>query len=279
MSELNISFEIFPPHLVDADDALVRDAGILQGYDPAFISVTYGAGGSKRDRSERIVDKLLDRNHPNLAAHLTAAGHSRESVCELLSGWWDKGLRHIVAIRGDAAGDDDIACAAELTEIIRDVADFEVSVSAYPERHPKSVSWDAELDHLKRKFEAGATRAITQYFFDPDLFLRYRDRVAAAGITAPIVPGILPVRSIEQVKRFSKACGASVPQWLEDRFTGLDQCPDAVTPVAVATIVELVSNLRREGVEDFHLYTLNRVPEAVAVCHSLGITPNRKEAA
>ena len=280
MTTPKISFEFFPPHDAAGDGVLLSNIATLQAYEPAFVSITYGAGGSKQDRSERIVDKLLEQKSPNLAAHLTAAGHDRDSVRELVSGWWDKGLRRIVALRGDAAEDatdQPIACAAELVEILRDVAPFDVSVSAYPEMHPKSSSMEEELVHLKRKFDAGAARAITQYFFDPELFLRYRDKCAAAGIDQPLVPGILPVRSVAQITRFSKACGATVPDWIIERFSNLDHCPEAVVSIAVATIVELISALQREGVEDFHLYTLNRVPEAVAVCHSLGVTPKWKE--
>ena len=280
MTSPKISFEFYPPHDSAGDGVLIGNITTLQAYEPEYISMTYGAGGSKQDRSERVVEKLLSQGCSNLAAHLTAAGHDKEGIQKLVKGWWEKGLRRIVAVRGDAAeGRDPVACAAELTEIIREVAPYDISVSAYPECHPKSESEAAELAHLKRKFEAGAARAITQYFFEPDLFLRFRDKCAKAGIDQPLVPGILPVRSVAQITRFSKACGATVPQWVLDRFADLDHCPDAVTPVAVATMVELISALQREGVEEFHLYTLNRVPEAVAVCHSLGVTPNWKEAA
>ncbi len=290
MTAHGLSFELFPFRDPAREARFLEGVDQLQAYDPLFTSLTYGAGGSGRLDSERQVDLLQRRKIPRLAGHLTAAGNSRERIRLLAEGWWRGGMRHIIALRGDASAgqDDGYACAAELVAALRDVAPFEISVAAYPETHPKSVSAAAEMAHLKRKIENGASRVITQFFFDPDIFLRFRDRCLCSGITVPVVPGVLPVADITQVRRFSAACGATVPDWLEARYQRLGgdrpwdlqlDSPAAVFETAVTTAVELVEALQREGTAHIHLYTLNRFSLTEAICRALGLTPAERKVA
>jgi len=276
-----ISFEFFPPKDEAGEAKLWETLDRLAPYGPRFVSVTYGAGGSTRERTSRIVTRIKRESGLEPAAHLTCVGATRAEVDEVARGWWDAGIRHVVALRGDppagsggyAPHPGGYANAAELTAGLRRAGDFEISVGAYPESHPDSASPEADLDNLKRKLDAGATRAITQYFFDADTFLRFRDRCAAAGITTPIVPGILPVTNFRKVVEFSAACGATVPGWMAELFAGLDDDPETRQLVAASTASELCLALMAEGVEDFHFYTLNRPQLAAAICRRLGVRP------
>jgi methylenetetrahydrofolate reductase (NADPH) len=276
-----ISFEFFPPKDEAGEAKLWETLDRLAPYGPRFVSVTYGAGGSTRERTSRIVTRIKRESGLEPAAHLTCVGATRAEVDEVARGWWDAGIRHVVALRGDppagsggyAPHPGGYANAAELTAGLRRAGDFEISVGAYPESHPDSASPEADLDNLKRKLDAGATRAITQYFFDADTFLRFRDRCAAVGITMPIVPGILPVTNFRKVVEFSAACGATVPGWMAELFAGLDDDPETRQLVAASTASELCLALMAEGVEDFHFYTLNRPQLAAAICRRLGVRP------
>ena len=247
---------------------------------PRFVSVTYGAGGSTRERTHDTVVAIQRRLGLRPAAHLTCVGSSREEIAAIAQRYWQAGVRHIVALRGDAPEGEHYqphpggyANAAELVAGLKRVADFEISVAAHPEVHPEAVSPQADLDNLKRKMEAGATRAITQYFFDVEIFLRFRDRLAANGIDMPVIPGILPVTNYAQVKKFSARCGASVPRWLSDFFEDVDDDPETRKLVAAHVAGEQCRLLQAEGVQEFHFYTLNRPELARAICRLLGIKP------
>lgn len=283
----SISFEFFPPKDEAGEAKLWETLDRLAPYGPRFVSVTYGAGGSTRERTSRIVTRIKRETGLEPAAHLTCVGATRGEVDDVARGWWEAGIRHVVALRGDApAGSGGYsphaggyANAAELTAGLRRIGDFEISVGAYPESHPDSASPEADLDNLKRKLDAGATRAITQYFFDPATFLRFRDRCAAAGITAPIIPGVLPVTNFAKVVEFSAACGAAVPAWMAELFAGLDGDPETRQLVAATTASELCLALMAEAVADFHFYTLNRPQLAAAICRRLGVRPALEAAA
>ncbi|NQW12452.1 MAG: methylenetetrahydrofolate reductase [NAD(P)H] [Alphaproteobacteria bacterium] len=285
--EPRISFEFFPPKDAAGEEKLWDALTRLAPYAPSFVSVTYGAGGTTRERTSRIVTRIHSDTGIHPAAHLTCVGATREEVDATARGWWDAGIRHVVALRGDPPVDQGhytphpggYANAAELVAGLRRVADFEISVGAYPEVHPDSPSRAADLDNLKRKIDAGTTRAITQYFFEAETFLRFRDICADAGITAPIVPGILPVTNFKTVVRFSKACGTSVPTWMAELFDGLDDDPETRQLVAATTASELCLTLMKEGVGDFHFYTLNRPQLTAAICRRLGVRPGLEQAA
>ncbi len=275
----NISFEIFPPKSEKGETTLWQVLDRLAPLDPGYISVTYGAGGTSRDTSERIVRGLLEAGDLVPAAHLTCVAASREETDRLARQWWAMGVRRIVALRGDMPGmegpyrphNNGYLNAADLVGGLKRTADFHIAVAAYPEKHPDSPSVEADIDNLKQKFDNGADVAITQFFFDPDCFLRFRDRVAAAGISAPIVPGVLPISNFARARDFAGRCGASVPDWLEERFDGLDQDPPVRDMVATATAAEFCNALIDEGVDAFHIYTLNRAPLSVALCRALGV--------
>lgn len=281
MSALRLSFETFPPKHAEGHQKFLDMVSMFQNYNPVFQSMTYGAGASDRSRSEDLIPKGVDAiGGQYFVPHLAGGGQSKDRIKKLTESWNDLGVRHIVALRGDASSNEgDINCAIELVKTIKSVADFDVSVAGYPEKHPLSVSVDAELDHLKAKVDAGANRVITQFFFDPDVFLRYRDNCVKKGIDAEIIPGILPIGSLAQVSRFAAQCEATIPTKIIERFTGLDDQPEARAAVSVTTVVELIEQLQREGVEDFHLYTLNRIASTVAICHSLGIYPSQNKLA
>ena len=281
MTKLRLSFETFPPKSETAHDKYLEMLNVFQAYNPEFVSMTYGAGASDRSRSESLIVPATGViEATKFVPHLAGGGQKRRDIVELVSGWWALGIRHIVALRGDAGtGEGDIKCAADLVEIITSVAPFKVSVAGYPEIHPLSTSQDQELAHLKRKVEAGADTIITQFFFDPTDFLRYRDKCEEKGIKAKVIPGILPIGSLEQVSRFAGQCGATIPDLIRKRFAGLENHDEARLAVSVNTVVELVDHLQREGVEDFHLYTLNKTASTLAICHSLGIYPESKIAA
>lgn len=276
-----VSFEFFPPQDVKSEERLWQVIESLAPLKPAFLSVTYGAGGSTRERTDRIVRRIHSETSVPPAAHLTCVGASRADVDRLARSWWDFGIRQIVALRGDAPkGQGSYAPhpegyenAAALVSGLRQIADFDISVAAYPERHPDSPSVAADIDNLKRKIDNGANRAITQYFFDNDDFLRFRDRIAAAGIVAPLVPGILPVTNFARVVQFSQQCGATVPARLANLFDGLDNDPETRNLIAGTVAVEQCEGLQREGVEHFHFYTLNRAALTKAICWRLGVRP------
>ncbi len=282
-----VSFEIFPPKSEKAEVSLWQALEKLAPLDPAYVSVTYGAGGTSRDTSERIVRQLLNGSTLEPAAHLTCVAASREDTDRLAKDWWEMGVRRIVALRGDmpdmkgpyrphAQG---YLNAADLVGGLKRSADFHIAVAAYPEKHPDSPTVEDDIDNLKQKFDNGADMAITQFFFDPACFLRFRDRVAAAGIDAPIIPGVMPIGNFARACDFARRCGASVPVWLEERFDGLDEDPPVRDMVATATAAEFCHALMDEGVEAFHVYTLNRAPLSVALCRALGAHGSAAETA
>lgn len=277
--DISVSFEFFPPSSEQAGRQLREAAERLAMLGPAFISMTYGAGGSTQERSLTEVRRLIAECSRPVAAHLTCVGASREEVDQVAMDFWNAGVRHIVALRGDAGKPGDkfvphpqgYRNAIELVAGLRELAQFEISVAAYPEVHPDARNAADDLDNLKRKLDAGASRALTQFFFDPATFLRFRDRAAAAGIDAPIVPGVLPVGNFAQTRKFAKACGAQVPIWMEPVFDGLDDHPGARQFVATTISAEFCRRLYGGGVRDFHFYTLNRAELTEAVCHLLGL--------
>lgn len=284
-----ISFEFFPPKTAKMEEALWSAIGALVPLNPRFVSVTYGAGGSTRERTHATVERIARETSVPAAAHLTCVAATRDEVNGIAKAYWDAGVRHIVALRGDppTLGDrfephpQGYANAAELVKGLRDIAPFEISVAAYPEMHPDSVNIEADLDNLKAKFDAGATRAISQFFFSPEAFFRFQDRALAAGIDAEIVPGILPVSNVAQARKFAAACGASIPPWMDRLFEGLDDHPAARQLVAATVAAELCRRLYAGGVRHFHFYTLNRAELAFAICHMLGhrVKPNGMEQA
>jgi methylenetetrahydrofolate reductase (NADPH) len=280
--DLGVSFEFFPPKSDKMEEALWAAIDRLAPLGPRFVSVTYGAGGSTRERTHATVARLVRDTALKPAAHLTCVGASRAEVDAVVRGYRDAGVRHIVALRGDPAGGvgsryephpDGYASTAELVRGIRAIGDFEVSVSAYPEKHPESPDVPADIAILRRKVEAGASRAITQFFFDNDLFERYVERVRAAGIDVPIVPGIVPVVNFRQTASFAARAGASVPAWFARRFEGLDDDPATRQLVAAAVAAEQVLDLVDRGYRDFHFYTMNRADLVYAICHMLGLRP------
>lgn len=279
---VGVSFEFFPPNDAVAGrqlwDALQRLAPLA----PQFVSVTHGADGSSRSRTFEWVRHIRRETDLVVVPHLTCAGQSRADVLCLAQDYWREGIRHLVALRGDlAAGDSPAApeprnCAgfgfaADLVHGLKQTANFDITVAAYPEGHPETVSVDADIDNLKRKVAAGASRAITQFFFDADVFLRYRDRCRAAGIDVAIVPGILPITRFPQLLSFAGRCGATVPNWLCRRFDGLDNDADTRRLIAAHIAIEQVQLLRHHGVDEFHFYTLNQAELTLAICHALGV--------
>jgi len=286
-SDLQVSFEFFPPKTEKAAITLWDSIARLAPLRPRFVSVTYGAGGSTRERTHATVHRINGETSLTAAAHLTCVGASRDEVDSVAQAYWDAGIRHIVALRGDLPADatpyqphpDGYAFAADLVTGLTRIADFEISVAAYPETHPEAVSPAADLDNLRRKIDAGARRAISQFFFESEAFLRFRDRVHAHGIEMPIVPGILPVTNFAQVVRFSGVCGASVPGWLAHLFEGLDDDPETRKLVAATVAAEQCRRLQKEGISEFHFYTLNRADLAYAICHVLGLRPVAVETA
>lgn len=277
-----VSFEFFPPGTPEMERKLWQALERLAPLAPRFVSVTYGAAGSTRERTHDTVVAIQKRLGLRPAAHLTCIGASRTEIDAVVQRYWQAGIRHIVALRGDPPEGEGgsfrphpqgYANAAELVAGLKQVADFEISVAAHPEVHPEALSPQADLDNLRRKWEAGASRAITQYFFDVDIFLRFRDRLAANRIDLPLVPGILPVTNFAQVLKFSARCGASVPRWLAAFFEGVDDDPETRKLVAAHVAGEQCRMLQAEGVQEFHFYTLNRPELARAICRLLGIRP------
>jgi methylenetetrahydrofolate reductase (NADPH) len=279
---INVSFEFFPPKNEEMETALWGSIERLAPLNPSFVSVTYGAGGSTRQRTHTTLARLMNETSLKPAAHLTCVGASRAEVDEVVTGYKDIGVRHIVALRGDppggigtafAAHPEGYATSTDLVAGVRKIGDFEVSVSAYPEKHPESATFDQDIDVLKAKIDAGATRAITQFFFENDMYLRYLDRVRAKGINIPILPGLVPVQNFRQTASFAQKTGASVPTWLASRFEGLEE--DAATRrlVAAAVAAEQALDLMDRGVQDFHFYTMNKADLVFAICHMLGLRP------
>mgnify|MGYP006411864119 FL=1 len=276
---VKVSFEFFPPATEKAEASLWSCIDRLSPVKPSFVSVTYGAGGTTRERTHETVVKIAKETNLEAAAHLTCVGSHRQEIDDIAKRYWQAGIRHIVALRGDApegagsyqANPDGYAYASDLVSGLKKVADFEISVAAYPESHPESKNPEADLDNLKRKIDAGATRAITQYFFEPETYLRFLERARAAGIHVPIVPGILPVTNITQVKKFSKLSGTTVPDWLTELFDGLDDDPETRKLIAASVAAEQCRILHASGVNDFHFYTLNRADLTYAICHILGV--------
>ena len=276
---VEVSFEFFPPHTEKMEETLWASVQRLKDLGPSFVSVTYGADGSTRQRTHAAVERIIKETDLTAAPHLTCIGASRGEIDDIAREYWDMGIRHIVALRGDAPKDTDsyephadgYAYAADLVAGLRKVADFDISVAAYPEVHPEAPNPLFDLDNLKRKLDAGASRAITQFFFDTDVFLRFRDLTVAAGIESAIVPGILPITRFPQLQRFAETCGASVPGWLHERFAGLEDDAGTRRMIAANVAIEQVRRLQAEGINEFHFYTLNRSDLTFAICHALGV--------
>jgi methylenetetrahydrofolate reductase (NADPH) len=279
--DIGVSFEFFPPKTEKMEETLWASVKTLEPLHPRFVSVTYGAGGSTRERTHNTVVRIQQETSLEAAAHLTCVEASRSEIDEVALGYWQAGIRHVVALRGDPpepgkgfqARPDGYANAAALVAGLKRVAPFEISVAAYPETHPDSADKAADLDNLKRKIDAGADRAITQFFFSPDCFFRFRDDAAAAGIDAELVPGILPISNVAQTRKFAEMCGAAIPPWMDKTFEGLDDLPAARQLVAATVAAELCGQLYAGGVRQFHFYTLNRAELAYAICHLLGLRP------
>lgn len=280
--EITVSFEFFPPKNERMEEALWAAVRRLEPLNPAFVSVTYGAGGSTRERTHATVSRLVRETTLSPAAHLTCVGATCEEIDSIVRSYWDAGVRHIVALRGDPPGGvgtryephpGGYANAAALVAGIARVAPFEISVAGYPEKHPESPTVAHDLDNLKAKVDAGATRIITQFFFDNERFLRFVENARAHGIWCPIVPGIVPIHNFRQVAGFAMKTGASIPAWLARRFDGLDDDPATTHLVAAAVAAEQVMDLVDEGIRQFHFYTLNRADLVFAICHLLGLRP------
>jgi len=274
-----VSFEFFPPNTEAMEATLWRSIERLADLGPRFVSVTYGADGSTRERTHAAVARILKETRLTPAPHLTCIDASRGEIDDIAREYWDMGVRHLVALRGDAPKDsgpyqphpDGYAYASDLVAGLRKVADFDISIAAYPEVHPEAPDAAFDLDNLKRKLDAGATRAITQFFFDTDVFLRFRDSCGQAGIESAIVPGVLPITRFPQMERFAEMCGTAIPDALRDRFDGLDDDAETRQMIAASVAIEQVRHLESEGIEDFHFYTLNRSELTYAICHALGV--------
>ena len=285
--EIQVSFEFFPPATEKMARMLWRSVKRLEPLGPRFVSVTYGADGSTRDRTHRVVERIRRETALTCAPHLTCVDARREDVLDIARGYWDAGIRHLVALRGDlpqgvcayAPDKRGFGYASDLVDGLLTVGRFDISVGAYPEVHPEAPSAAADLDNLKRKIDAGATRAITQFFFDTDAYLRFRDRCHDAGVDVAIVPGILPIANFRGMLKFASKCQVHVPNRLHERFHGLDDDPQTRLMIAAGVAIEQVDQLRRHGVEEFHFYTLNRSELTYAICHALGLRPGPGERA
>ena len=280
MNAPRVSFEFFPPKTPEAEASLWKTVERLAPLNPEFVSITYGADGSTRERTHQVIESLLTNTNLKPVPHLTCVGAPQEEIDSIAHEYWNMGVRQIVALRGDpegGAGADYVphphgyAYASDLVQGLLEKHPFELFIAAYPETHPQAISADADLENLKRKVDAGGHRAITQFFFDNEIFLRFRDRVAAAQIDVELIPGILPVTNFNTLVRFAGACGASIPQSLSTLFEGLDEDPTTRQLIAAHAAVSQAEDLGREGVEDFHFYTLNRADLSFAVCHALGV--------
>lgn len=279
-----VSFEFFPPNNEEMEKTLWASIERLGVLNPRLVSVTYGADGSTRERTHAAVARVMSETNLTAAPHLTCVGASRGEIDDIARAYWDLGVRHMVALRGDPPKSDKAyvphpqgyAYASDLVAGLKKIADFEISVAAYPEVHPEARSAAIDLDNLKRKLDAGASTAITQFFFEVDTFLRFRDRCAAAGIDSRIIPGILPITRFPQLLRFAEQCGASVPDWLRHRFDGLEDDAETRAMISASVAIDEVRKLQVEGVDRFHFYTLNRSELTFAICHALGVRPPKK---
>ncbi len=279
--DAEISFEFFPPKSGKMEEQLWESVTTLAPLAPRFVSVTYGAGGSTRERTHATVARIVKETGIPAAAHLTCVEASKADIREVAEAYWEAGVRHIVALRGDPPTEGEAfkphpggyESAAALVKGLKEIADFDISVGAYPETHPQAASAQSDIDNLKRKLDAGASRAITQMFFDSDVFFRFRDAAAAAGIDQELVPGILPVSNVAQARKFAGMCGVSIPAWMDDLYEGLDDHPAARQLVAATLTAEMCRKLYAGGVRHFHFYTLNRAELSYAICHLLGKRP------
>jgi methylenetetrahydrofolate reductase (NADPH) len=277
-----VSFEFFPPKTERMASTLWQSVQRLTPFKPSFVSVTYGAGGTTRERTHETVRKITQETSLSAAAHLTCVSATSLEVDEIANDYWAMGVRHIVALRGDMPEPgqeyqptvNGYAYASDLVTGLKKLHDFEISVAAYPETHPEARDLATEIDNLKRKFDAGATRAITQFFFETNDFLHYRDKMAAAKLEMPVIPGILPVTNFKSMEAFAGRCGATVPKWVSQRFEGLDDDLETRSGIAAAMAVEQCKELEREGVNAFHFYTLNRAELTTAICRMLGLGQN-----
>jgi len=282
-SNVKVSFEFFPPNTEKMEATLWQSIQRLAALEPRFVSVTYGADGSTRERTHAAVARIANETQLTPAPHLTCIDASRGEIDDIARKYWDMGVRHLVALRGDVPKSDAAYVpridgydfAADLVAGLSKIADFDISVAAYPEVHPEAPSPLFDLDNLKRKLDAGASRAITQFFFDVEVFLRFRDLCATAGIESVIVPGILPITRLPQLQRFAESCGASVPDWLHERFAGLEDDAETRQMIAASVAIEQVRKLQAEGINEFHFYTLNRSELTYAICHALGVRPKQ----
>ncbi|WP_239805058.1 methylenetetrahydrofolate reductase [NAD(P)H] [Croceicoccus hydrothermalis] len=279
--DIGVSFEFFPPKSEKMEAQLWDAVEKLAPLTPEFVSVTYGAGGSTRERTHATVERIIREARIPAAAHLTCVEASKDDIRRVAEQYWEAGVRHIVALRGDPTTPGGrfephpggYAGAADLVAGLKAIAPFEISVAAYPETHPEAQSAQSDIDNLKRKLDAGADRAITQFFFRPECFLDFRDRLAADGVDAPLVPGILPVSNVAQTRKFAAQCGAQIPAWMDGLFEGLDERPGARKLVAATLAAEFCRRLYAGGVRDFHFYTLNRADLSYSICHLLGRRP------
>jgi methylenetetrahydrofolate reductase (NADPH) len=278
---ISVSFEFFPPGDAAMEATLWKSVERLAPLAPRFVSVTYGADGSTRERTHNVITRIQRETQLTGAPHLTCVGAPRGEVLDIARRYWDQGIRHLVALRGDPVRGVEgyvphpqgFPYAADLVTGLKSVANFDISVAAYPEMHPEAPSPQFDLDNLKRKIDAGASRAITQFFYDVEFFLRFRDRCERAGIDVPIVPGILPITRFPQVLKFAAKCGATIPEWLQYRFHGLDDDAETRRMIAANVAIQQVQSLTHEGVREFHFYTLNRAELTYAICHAIGVRP------
>ncbi|MEM6266654.1 MAG: methylenetetrahydrofolate reductase [NAD(P)H] [Pseudomonadota bacterium] len=279
--DVDVSFEFFPPKSEKMEAQLWQAVTELKPLAPNFVSVTYGAGGSTRERTHATVSRIIAEAALPAAAHLTCVAASKAEIREVAEQYWEAGVRHIVALRGDAGEPgapftphpEGYASAAELVAGLKEIADFDISVAAYPETHPDADCPQSDIDNLKRKLDAGASRAISQFFFSAETFFRFQENLLKSGITQPVLPGILPVTNVAQARKFAGACGAQIPGWMDGLFEGLDERPASRQLVAATVAAELCRRLYAGGVRDFHFYTLNRPDLAYAICHMLGKRP------
>ena len=286
IENVKVSFEFFPPHTEKMQETLWHSIQKLAPLLPDFVSVTYGADGSTRERTHDVVERIVKETNLTAAPHLTCIDATSGEIDDIAREYWDMGIRHLVALRGDPPKDadkhvphpDGYAYAADLVAGLKKVADFDISVAAYPEVHPEAPSPSFDLEYLKRKLDAGASRAITQFFFDTDAFLHFRDRCATAGIESAIVPGILPITRFPQLTKFAAQCGATIPGWLAERFEGLEDDPGTRQLIAASVAIDQVHRLQIEGIDEFHFYTLNRSELTYAICHALGLRPTQDAA-
>ncbi|MCM2368361.1 methylenetetrahydrofolate reductase [Proteus terrae] len=278
--QIQVSFEFFPPRTEEMENTLWQSLARLNTLKPSFVSVTYGANSGERDRTHSIIKGIKERTGLEAAPHLTCVDASHEELQHIAQDYWQSGIRHIVALRGDLPDNTQKPdmYATDLVHLLKGVGDFDISVAAYPEVHPEAKSAQADLINLKRKVDAGANRAITQFFFDVESYLRFRDRCVSTGIDVEIVPGILPVTNFKQLKRFAGLTNVKIPGWMHKMFDGLDNDPETRSLVGASIAIDMVKILSREGVKDFHFYTLNRSELTYAICHTLGVRPELVQA-